>query len=211
MTSWWAIDTGISRNACALARGEKNRGGMWRAEVWCWQGSTGSPLRIEAVVAPEVARLMRDDNADLLACDGFYLPELRRGLGDRIATKRQTGKLRDVYWHARYLTQEASPAALYVVPVGRVWTDEGWRDDPRAGERVTAGLKAVQRAMVNGELSVSLPEAGASHHDEAVAVMRMLWSANAAGEASSGAGVTFGAQAYATQARGAGWYPTPGY
>lgn len=210
MTGFWAIDTGVSRNACALARGERTRGGMWRVDVWSWQGTTGNPLRIETVVAPAVSKMLLADGAEKIAADSWYLPELRRGLGDRITVRVQGGKLRDVYWPAHYLVHHAEPR-LYVEPVGHVWTVDGWQPDPRAGERVVAGLNAVERRSVGGEQIVSLPEIGRSHHDEAVAVMRMLWDADAAAEADPARAATFGPTAYQAAARGTVWYPTPEY
>lgn len=207
MTGVWAIDTGVSRNGCALARVERSRGGIWDARVWSWQGSTGAPLRIEAVVGPEVARLLGVDGASLLHADGYEVQQLRRGVGDSIQVKVKGGDLVKEYGPAKRLAEAADPR-LYVHPVGHVWTPRGWEDDPRAGERVADGIKAVERRMVGGKLVVSLPEFGNSHHDEAVAVMRALAAAGADREAVPANASSFGATPYVQRAD---WYPTPGY
>lgn len=183
MTPTWAIDTGVSQNACALARVWSNGGTMWRARVWSWQGATGSPLRIEGVVGPEVARLLGSDGVEELTGDSYYAPELRRGMGDRISLRVQGGELIQIYSPTKRLVDDLE--ALYVEPVGYVWNGSGWEEDARAGERVTVGFKAVERRMVNGKPAVSLPELGKSHHDEAVAVMRALWAAGAGKETKS--------------------------
>jgi hypothetical protein len=126
--------------------------------------------------------MLRADGVSRLAADGYYLPELRRGLGEAVHVRVQAGvKLREVYWPAHYLIHHAAPK-LYVEPVGYVWTGDEWEPDPRTGERIVAGLTAVERRDAGGEMSVSLPELGRSHHDEAVAAMRMLWDAGAATE-----------------------------
>jgi hypothetical protein len=92
----------------------------------------------------------------------------------------QGGELVKIYSPTRRLVNELE--ALYVEPVGHVWNGSGWEEDPRAGERVVAGFKAVEKRDVGGKIVVSIPEMGRSHHDEAVAVMRALRAAGA-GEA----------------------------
>jgi hypothetical protein len=181
----WAVDTGISRNASALAR-VRLVGKEWRAHAWKWQGSSGSPLSIEHTMAPEVARLWAAKGRGPLAADGYYAPELRRGLGAGVEVTIQGGALRGVYQPTRRLVHHETEQTLLVSPVGWVWTGEAWERDARTGERVIAGIKALEAEHLDGEIHVSLPEAGQSHHDEAVAVMRALWHAGAAGPSRAG-------------------------
>ena len=174
----WGVDTGISRNAASLARA-KLVGVTWTIHVWKWQGSTGSPLSIEHTMAPEVARLFAAHGGGIMAADGYYAPELRRGLGVSIHVTIQGGTLRSVYQPTRRLVHQETEQRLVVSPVGWVWTGEAWERDARSGERVIAGIKALEAEHLNGEIMVSLPEAGASHHDEFVAAARALWHAGA--------------------------------
>src|SRR5687767_15959696 len=97
MTVWYAIDTGTTRNATALARVTR-RGHMWAATgVWTWQGSQGNPLSIEGTVGPMVRALVERDGVGIIAADNVYAPELRRGMGGNISLKVQGGELKDIY------------------------------------------------------------------------------------------------------------------
>lgn len=177
----WAFDTGTSRNASALARVELVRL-EWRAWTWIWQGSQGSPLSIENTVGPCGRRLWDVLGRGKVAADGWYAPELRRGFKEETAAERiriQGGELKDVYGPTRRLVQRETQYTLHVQAIGWAWTGSGWREDARSGERVVAGIKAVESESRGGKLVVSLPEEGSSHHDEAVAVMRALWHAGA--------------------------------
>lgn len=182
----WGIDTGITINASALARVEPV-GVEWHAFVWRWQGSRGSPLSIEHTVAPAFRKLWERLGKGRAAADGYYAPELRRGVSkpgaEEIEIKIQGGTLVDVYGVGRRLIRDdARPFRLRVQAIGWTWTGDRWVEDLRTGERVAAGLKAVQAETKEGGLVVSMPSAGDSHHDEAVALLRALWHAKA-GEA----------------------------
>jgi len=182
----WAVDTGITRNASALARVELI-GVDWLAWVWKWQGSQGTPLSIEHTVGPGARRIWERLGRGPMAADGFYAPELKRGLAPtppdktHVSLRIQAGiELKDVYGPTRRLVHKETSQRLRVQAIGWTWTGSVWQEDARSGERVIAGLKAVESEHVGGKLRVSLPEEGSSHHDEAVAVMRALWHAGAA-------------------------------
>lgn len=177
----WAVDTGTSRNASALAR-VKLVYPEWRAWVWKWQGSTGRPLSIEHIVGPTSRALWLAHGQGLIAADAYYAPELRRGLRafpearDDVDLRIQGGRLRDIYGYTKRLVHlDARPFTLRVSSIGWTWAPSGWLPDLRSGERVIAGLKAVESEHRDGELYVSIPDDGDSHHDESVAVMRALW------------------------------------
>lgn len=175
----WGVDTGITRNASAAARIELV-GVEWHAAVWRWQGTRGAPLSIEHTVGPSFRRTWEALGRGEVAADSFYLPELRRGVGEAVSIRAQGGTLVDVYGKGRALIQEdRRPFRLRVQAIGWVWSGEGWTEDPRTGERVAAGLKAVEAETRGGVLVVSMPSAGDSHHDEAVALLRALWHAKA--------------------------------
>lgn len=206
----WGIDTGTSRNASGVARVELI-GQTWRATVWKLQGTQGAPLSIEHTVGPQVRALWETHGEGDMAADGFYAPELRAGLGTSIHVRLQGGELRDVYGPTRRLVHRDTHQRLIVARRGYVWTGSNWVADERSGERVIAGLKAVEAVHREGKLVVSLPEDGASHHDEAVAVMRALWLARAGEPDRFTMATVAGRSAYTDQLKQAGWYPVARY
>lgn len=218
---WFAIDTATTTNACVLAGVQRRatRRHPARAPLWGvvvlkrWQGRTGAPLDIRNRVGPEAADIVRSWGCDSWACDGIELAAIHHVSQEpgkkQLAYRVQGGSL------GPDESAASERARIGVYGHGKVVIHERrlviCLDDKDASERLVASLASIQAEPRDGGLKMWIPREGDSHGDDASAVLRALWFADAGLKArpSPILATVGGASPYAEQSRGASWYPRP--
>lgn len=159
-----AIDTGSTRNACALAIVKRWGDTIWPVYLREWIPSPGAPIDTDREFLPEAAKIARAHGCDGWEGDAYYLPSARlRGAEAGLATAC------DPCNGSRHEAAKAGIHRGYVVLAGCEGVDEAVRQ-----------LRQVRGVPGNGGTTkIVIPEEDALHGDLGVALVRALARAGA--------------------------------
>lgn len=177
-----AIDTGSTRNSCALCVLGESVAGPWvPLALREWIPTPGAPLDLRLAVLPEAARIARSWGAQSWGADSFAPGETRivsmeHNLGVSFVPPDQWEQ-----WRHAFAAINRGQVAL--APTGRPDMPDG-----ETLARLRSQLATVRRTPASqGRWQVTLPEVEGAHGDLAVAFARALWHARAADRPAPGA------------------------
>lgn len=198
------FDPAVTLNACALAIVGEVRPRVWAPlALRTWQGRRGAPLDIRNIAAPEAIEMVKKSGLHEWMSDLFAFHDVELASRDAgIVARRDDADLMISFGTTRALLHDASGPRLILRS-----------DDPELDE--LCGVVAKQLATIllkrrGGSAEIVIPTIGGAHGDLARALVRALWHARAADEATGKfRPIVGGASPYAEQTRGASWYPRP--
>jgi hypothetical protein len=177
-----AVDTGSTRNSCALAVIGRSRAGLWvPLALREWIPSAGAPLDLRLVVLPEAAAIARAWGCESWGADSFAPGETRivsseKGLAVSFVPS-------DPWEQWRHAFAVINRGQVTLAATGR----SGMPNEETLA-RLRSQLATVRRSPGSqGKWQITLPEVEGAHGDLAVAFARALWHARAA-DAESGRG-----------------------